>query len=199
MVQSMGRSFYPKWKGETLRPCTDEQISSAIKQVYGKAPEESCISTTAVETVPPVSMETLGAAGGEAIGAESSNIDPKWMTNRYAVLEAELLYSVAFISLTFTAVKLLIHFLKEREFYYEDGNRIYKDGPYALPMAKANIVLGISDRSYSRGMDELEEKGFIKKVREGSQLRENGRWSLYMMSNDYKSWVAIDGHSGSQG
>ncbi len=111
-------------------------------------------------------------------------IDPKHMSKRDAFISWEMLYSMAFMSLNGTEIKVLLHFLKERTHV----QRVYSTGPYPFPIAKA-LRLGIAKETFRRSLRVLEEKGFIEKVSNGTNLGGKKKPSMYMLIDDWKEYI----------
>lgn len=108
-----------------------------------------------------------------------------------AVLDAELIYSDAFASLTKSSIRVLIRFLQKRDFHREGrGNStkiVYHADPMVFTYHEAKCY-GISRSSFHKAIGELYEKGFIEIVHQGGSIGNGKDWSRYKLIEDWKKY-----------
>ncbi len=123
--------------------------------------------------------------------------------NQYPLfwVERALLKSGAYLDLTFSARTALFHFFPKCQFQ-KTGGRRSKDfehtnnGQLVFTYAEAQAI-GISPRTFSTVLRNLQEHGFIKITLRGfggvGELRAESRYAL---SDDWKTWRKSGGAGG---
>lgn len=111
---------------------------------------------------------------------------------RGVYLEADLIQSEAFRSLSRWGVMAYLRFLQKRVIAKENHkgkatvHRITNNGEIVFPYREA-LVLGFSERSFRNAIDELQEKGFLDITRYGKGGR-SGESTLYWIDTRWKDY-----------
>ncbi|MBK5278529.1 MAG: hypothetical protein JJE09_06665 [Bacteroidia bacterium] len=109
--------------------------------------------------------------------------------NKFSRVTMAMQETKAFISLSATAIRILLRAISKNS---DPKNVCHKDeqGHPIFPFnhTEALNLCGLSDPVFTRGKNELEEKGFLKWHTRGGLRGANGVASLFTLCSEYKNW-----------
>lgn len=110
---------------------------------------------------------------------------------RKIIIEYEMYYSDAFRSLSKTAILVLCRFLQKRTWDPKKKAPTcynhYDNGGLSFPYSEARD-LGISDRQFTRALDQLCELGFIEQDYQGGALGNRRDYSRFTYVETWRSY-----------